>query len=273
MTIAARLVKDSVSELIFLSRGRRARLHNTGCRILMYHSIDLSDRMIDHMGLAVPTEVFAMQMAYLRDRGFHVISLMDYVNARRSESTLPTGAIVITFDDGYRSILTHALPILRRYSYSATLFANIHFIEKKLSPDCYWHDWPTLSWEEVLVLQDSGISIGAHAVTHTKLSALGAEEASREISLSKTIIEKNIGRSITEFSYPQGAFNNQIVSAVQACGFVCACTSIGGLNGSGADLFELRRTEITAFDDTQEKFEKKISGCYDWVSITRMRHD
>lgn len=264
-----RFVKDRLSDFIFLYRKLTgsAETLKDGCRILMYHSVENSDPHKDRMGLAVPPDVFRMQMEYLKENGFHVIGLNDFVQRVRQELPIPKRSVAITFDDGYRSILTNASPVLQRQGFAATLFVNIHFVERKLSRDAYWYDWQTLSWDEVRKLSENGMLIGSHGVTHRRLSELSCDEISSEITRSKEIIENNINKPVSEFSYPQGSFNKEAMEILQNNGFVCACSSLCGINEKESDMFALKRTEITAFDDTPVKFGKKVSGCYDWLSI------
>lgn len=269
MSTINRYIKDNFSDLIFLFRrltGSAESLKD-GCRILMYHSVENSDSQTDRMGLAVSPDVFGMQMAYLKENGFHVIGLSDFAERMRRKLPIPERSVVITFDDGYRSILTNAFPVLKKHGFAATLFVNINFVERKLSRDSYWCDWQTLSWDEVRKLSGDGMSIGSHGMTHRRLSELSYDEILSEILRSKELIEHTINKSVGEFSYPQGSFNKDAMKILQNNGFVCACSSLCGINDNEPDIFALKRTEITAFDDTPVKFGKKVAGCYDWLSI------
>lgn len=217
------------------------------------------------MGLAVPVQSFYDQMEYLKVNDFHVIGLSELINFIASGLTMPKKSIVITFDDGFKNIQTNALPILKEFGFPATLFVNLYFLERKLPKEFYWSDWETLNWEEIKQLQESDIHIGSHAFSHRKLTTVSDEDLQKEVIDSKAIIEQNIGDKIFSFSYPHGAFNTKVKNILQENNFRCACSSIEGMNNSSVDIFALKRTEITAFDNTITKFEKKILGCFDWV--------
>ncbi len=217
------------------------------------------------MGLAVPVQSFYEHMKYLKVNDFHVIGLSELINFISSGLTIPKKSIVITFDDGYKSIQTNALPILKEFGFTATLFVNIYFLEKKIPKESYWSDWQTLNWKEIIQLHESDIHIGSHALTHRKLTKVSEKDLQKEVIGSKEIIEQNIGEKIFAFSYPHGAFNHKIKNTLKANNFRCACSSIHGDNNARSDQYALRRTEITAFDDTIPKFEKKILGCFDWL--------
>src|SRR5689334_13688809 len=92
--------------------------------ILVYHSV-----MPHHPGqtaeqhvLNVADSVFVAQMQYLVDGGYHVVSFAALVDALEGRDTLPTRAVVITFDDGWGNQYRHAFPILRRFGLTATFF-------------------------------------------------------------------------------------------------------------------------------------------------------
>jgi len=84
--------------------------------VLMYHRVHPDPHVLN-----VHPERFAAQMALLRELG-EPIALGDLVDRLRSGFPLPSRAIVVTFDDGYRDNATHALPILKAHGIPATFF-------------------------------------------------------------------------------------------------------------------------------------------------------
>jgi peptidoglycan/xylan/chitin deacetylase (PgdA/CDA1 family) len=260
-------VKNGISNGIFAynrSFGSKA-LKKGNSRILMYHAIESPDIRKDKMCLAVPRETFRMHMQYLKENGFRVVGLLELADRITNNSPIPDKTVAITFDDGFKSILTNALPILKEFGFPATLFVNIYFVERKLPENLYWHGWETLSWHEIRSLYGAGMSIGSHGVTHRRLAGLNEKELKNEIADSRELIEKNINSRIYAFCYPHGAFNNKVKKVLSDNGFRYACSGIEGINNAHSDIFMLKRTEITAFDDMPIKFEKKLLGCYDWL--------
>ncbi|MDD4910359.1 MAG: polysaccharide deacetylase family protein [Candidatus Omnitrophica bacterium] len=267
-----RAIKDKISDCLYSYRkGRGAGLSAEGkCRILLYHSIQRHDPKKDKMGLAVPNGTFYMQMKYLKENSFLVLGLTELVDIIIHNRRVPGKSAVITFDDGYKSVLTNALPVLKEFGFPATLFVNISFIENKVPAGLYWHDWDMLSWDDVKGLREAGLSIGSHALSHRRLTEMNEQELEYEVLKSKGLIESHVGGQVNTFSYPHGIFNKNVKDAVRRSKFICSCSSIEGLNDAGTDIFALRRTELSAFDDTDFKFAKKMSGCYDWLGFLRM---
>lgn len=261
-----RFLKERVSDMIFyFDKSRQNDLDKNQCRILMYHSIEKSNRTVDRMGLAVHPDAFYAHIKYLHDNGFKVLGLSELACMIINQTNMPRESVVITFDDGYKSILTSAAPILRKFGFTATLFINIDFMENRIPRNLYWHDWPVLNWQEVRQLIDAGISIGSHGLTHRRLAGLSDAEIKNEIEESRGIIEKNAQIEINTFSYPNGSFDNRVKSILKDNGFLCSCSSIEGVNTIISDIFALNRTEITGFDDTLIQFKKKIAGSRDWL--------
>lgn len=101
-----------------------------------------------------------------------------------------------------------------------------------------------LTWEEVKIMYQNGISFGSHTVTHPILPRLTLDRIREEIYKSKEIIEEKLGVPIKTFAYPNGRkedFNESIKNILKEAGYLCAVTTIFGVNENGQDLFELKR--------------------------------
>src|SRR5437764_272682 len=95
--------------------------------ILMYHSIaDEASRAF--RPFAVPPALFADQMAYLAQNGYTPLTVTRLVQTWAGGGELPARPIVLTFDDGFADFHTHALPVLYRYGFTATLYVTTGFI-------------------------------------------------------------------------------------------------------------------------------------------------
>ena len=99
--------------------------------------------------------------------------------------------------------------------------------------------------DQVRELHRAGIEIGAHTITHPILTALGAEEARREISASKSELEAIIGAPVTTFAYPNGKpgadYAGAHVSMVSEAGFEAAFSTAWGSADIGSDVLQMPR--------------------------------
>jgi peptidoglycan/xylan/chitin deacetylase (PgdA/CDA1 family) len=228
-------------------------------RILMYHRVT---RVAGFDQLVVRPERFEEQMAHLARR-HRVISLAQAVEELASGDVRP--GVVVTFDDGYRDTLTHALPILRDYAIPATVFITIDFCALRRSHPRYPSARPSdihLDWEGVRALKRADITIGSHTISHPHLPRLPAIDARREIVDSRRQIEEAIGTKVEFFCYPSGDFGKRELIWVREAGYLAAVSVAPGGNHSSTPLLALARTEVTDRDGAAE-LEAKLDGAYD----------
>ncbi|MBN1477294.1 polysaccharide deacetylase family protein [Candidatus Sumerlaeota bacterium] len=206
--------------------------------ILMYHSLD-----DESSGLSVPVSHFRDQMAWLRDHGGRTVTLDEYADALNGPGLGGLGrAVVVTFDDGYVNNFEHALPVLERHGFTATLFIATGCVGE-MTP---WleHDWPVMTWDQIRTCREAGHSIGAHTVTHPHLSELPRDEARREMAESKDTLEERLGEEVRWLCYPFGSFTPETEAIAREVGFRGAVSVNEGLRNRPEDLFRLRRVYI-----------------------------
>lgn len=101
-----------------------------------------------------------------------------------------------------------------------------------------------LSWEDVKVMHEGGVSFGSHTVTHPILSKQSIDRAREEIDASKSTIEAKLQVPVRTFAYPFGKeahFSEAIKGILKEAGYTCAVTTLFGTNDGRQDVFELRR--------------------------------
>jgi len=239
-------------------------------RVLMYHKVnDLYPNPT-----TVPTEVFAEQMELLAELGYVPVSLdrvrEHYVEGRE----LPPGAVLITFDDGYRDNLENALPILRRHGYPAVVFVPIGFLdddrplphEEALRTLGIQNE--TVGWDELAALEAGGIRVESHGIGHQPVSELEVAQAAREIALSKLRLEERLGRPVEAYAFVKGSladYRPEHVSLVQQAGYTLGFTSVSGANGPSTDRYRLRRYNVEPYPP--RTFELVLSGACDLISM------
>lgn len=230
--------------------------------ILCYHGVTARERRMaeDPTGLHIRFPRFEAQLDYLR-RNFNVLSLSEYLRARREGRELPPYSVVITFDDGYRNFYTLAAPRLRERDLPASLFLTVGKIKEEgrqggWSPE---DDIEYLSWPEVVELKERGVEVGSHTVTHPMLSQLPLEEAERELRESFSAIAGRTGDGRPPFAYPFGDYTPEVVERTRTLGYSCALTTDAGANDDGEDLYTLRRVLI-GDDDDVPAFAARVSG-------------
>lgn len=116
-----------------------------------------------------------------------------------------------------------------------------------------------LTWDDVKIMHQHGMSFGSHTVNHPILSRLTTGKARREIYDSKRIIEEKLGSTVTSFAYPGGKkedFSEETKKIVGEAGYTCGLTAIFGANTIEQDSFELKRG--TPWEEYLPSFATKL---------------
>jgi peptidoglycan/xylan/chitin deacetylase (PgdA/CDA1 family) len=247
-------------------------LLRSGCRdripILMYHSIseNLFGKSHAYYRINTSPNIFAQQMKWLRDAGYHSLNCTEMLDAlARGKDT--SKCVVITFDDGYRDFYTDAFPALRRYGLTATVFLPTNRIhEEPIRVDGIEY----LSWRDVRELHAQGVCFGSHTVNHFDLRSLGPDEIDHELGHSKEAIEDQIGSRVESFSYPfafpeeNRSFTTFLMDALMNNGFENGVSTILGRASRHSNKFFLPRLPVNSCDDFS-LLRAKLEGGYDWL--------
>jgi peptidoglycan/xylan/chitin deacetylase (PgdA/CDA1 family) len=128
-----------------------------------------------------------------------------------------------------------------------------------------------LTWDEIKVMQDSGlITFGSHTLSHKYLEEFKNEEdLKKEVFDSKRILEEKLGRKVNIFSYPTGRFTPRMRQMVIDAGYKVAVTTSPGKNFANNDIFALKRLRISATCDNLFVFWVETSGYYTFLKEHR----
>ena len=256
-------VKPALTRLRTAAWRARGRPSRPGLRVLFYHRV--SD---DPDPLAISPHRFAAQMDLLDAEGYRVVDVVEASRLLASRAPLD-GVVALSFDDGYRDIAEHALPVLERRGFRATVFVATGVVDGTAEFTWYGRQPPVLGWDEVLALDaGSTLSFEAHTVTHPNLTALARPEAEAEIAGSKRALEARLGRAVEAFCYPAGVFGERERELVAQAGFSVATSCEPGANTPESDPLALRRTAVLGRDRLAD-FRAKLEGGHDRPSALR----
>lgn len=265
MSVTSR-VKQALATLGYY-RALLARTPFPGVAVFAYHGLRndaLPDGAMRFESLHVRARRFAEQCAAIRDLGCTPLSFGEWRETAR-HTHVPRSSVMLTFDDGYRSVLTHALPILERYEIPALVFACTGAMERR---ERFWYDalaeregedavdaaksldiptWrAAIGRTAMLVTGDDPhapltvdelrtlaahplITIGAHTVSHPILARAPLPIQADEIGESKARLEEWVGRPIRAFAYPTGRpgvdYDEHTIEIVRGCGYEHAFTT------------------------------------------------
>lgn len=238
-----------------VNNGEPARRRNNGhgtsgnpkkIRVLMYHRI-VSDRETSRRAwTCLHVDEFRRQLELLDNWGFTTITFRDYQLFREGKLHLPRKPIILTFDDGYLDTVQYALPLLQEFGMKAVIFVlGDRRIRTNYWDEALGHDTAhLLDAEQIVALHKVGFEIGAHTMTHARLTELPPREASEEIVRAKMLLEILLNSTVNSFSYPYGLVNEVIKGLVRASGFSHACSVYSGPPVFDVEPFEIRRSTI-----------------------------
>jgi peptidoglycan/xylan/chitin deacetylase (PgdA/CDA1 family) len=211
--------------------------------ILMYHMVDASPPPAGRWaaGLTVSTGDFKQEMDYLASNGFTPITLEDIYAAMAGQWALPAKPVAITFDDGNKDNFTVAFPILRAHGFVATFFVITGFVGNRLS----------VTWDDLRTMQAAGMAIESHTFDHKDLRAVDAATLRQELVRSRNSITLQLGRAPVALCYPGGKYDQTVIAAVQAAGYLMAVTTDPGMNLEAASRYEWPRVRIYAQNSVQ----------------------
>jgi peptidoglycan/xylan/chitin deacetylase (PgdA/CDA1 family) len=175
------------------------------CAILAYHKVGAPSPGAWETWFYVPELVFVEHLRCIRESGWTPIDARSFVAGLERPECLPPRSVLITFDDGYVSVLRVAMPLLAQADYPAVMFVPTQYVgSTNVFDNGNEPSEPICSWQELRELEAGGISVQSHGLSHTRLSTLPASERDREISASKEALERGLGKQVMLFSYPYG---------------------------------------------------------------------
>tara|TARA_R110000824_G_scaffold288508_3_gene476774 strand:+ start:100555 stop:101634 length:1080 start_codon:yes stop_codon:yes gene_type:complete len=221
--------------------------------ILQYHHISTATPAIT----STSPEDFRRHMDYLASNNFTILSLQDILARLQNGESLPEFSAAITFDDGYLSVYTDALPVLREYNWPFTVFVTTGLLESNSSLYA--------SWDQIREMAESGATIANHTVSHPYFLDRQTGETENEwldgirseITIAEESILRETGQSHRLLAYPYGEYDPQIQSLIAELGFIGIGQHSGPINGS-SDFTALPRFPFSGIYVSMNTFPNKV---------------
>jgi peptidoglycan/xylan/chitin deacetylase (PgdA/CDA1 family) len=207
--------------------------------ILVYHVINTPPAQTTApSALYVATDEFSSQMQALKANGWHAVTL-NQVEAYWTRD-VPLGTdkpIVITFESGYASQYTNALPILNGLGW-----VGVEDLQLSGLPPSDGG----LTDAQIRGLIAAGWELDTQGVSHTDLTALDPAQLSNEVGAARQTLRSRYGMPVNWFSYPAGDYNPTVIAAVSAAGYLGATTVDAGWANPQQNRFRLPRLVVSA---------------------------
>ena len=208
----------------------------TSVPILMYHVINPPPAGAKFPGLYVPSEELSEQMNALARAGFHAVTMDQMLaNWMHGTSLGPGKPVVLSFDNGYQSQLTNAEPILRRHGWVGV--ENIQLTGLPPSQG-------GLSRAQVAELVADGWELDTQGISHADLIAISPSPLHEQVFVAREQLQSRYHVPVNWFCYPSGHYDQAVVNAVKAAGFVGSTTVVPGWASPSADSYRLPRLRV-----------------------------
>jgi peptidoglycan/xylan/chitin deacetylase (PgdA/CDA1 family) len=224
------------------------RSHRRTVPILVYHVIGTPRPGTPNRGLWISPQTLKKQVAYLDRRGYTAVSLQavyDYWHG----GPLPRKPVVLSFDDGFHTDYSRALPILAGRGWAGTL---------NLALSHYEHGSWGLNRRMVGALIRGGWELDSHTKTHRSLLGLGHRALREEVDGSRRFMRRTFHVPVNFFAYPSGEYDARVVAAVRRAGYLGAVTTNPHFAGP-REPYTLGRVEVVR-DDTLRDLAAKLAG-------------
>jgi peptidoglycan/xylan/chitin deacetylase (PgdA/CDA1 family) len=198
----------------------------TRVAILGYHDFSESQ---PETAMRLRTSKFRKQMQAIKQLGITVITLDDYLSWKRGEKTLPEHCMLLTLDDGWKSVYTEAFPILKEFGYPFTLYLYKNYVDG---------GGKALTTPMIQEMMKSGATIGSHSVTHPfpgdiksrakKGSDVLDAYLRNEMGESQRFLESKFPGKVTTFAYPGGFHIDEMYKLADEFHYAALFTVIPG---------------------------------------------
>lgn len=195
--------------------------------VIGYHDIAAN---LPETAMRIHTSKFRKQMEAIRLLGIKVITLDEFIAWKKGEKPIPEKSILITFDDGWKSVYTDAFPILKEFGFPYTIFLYKNYIDgggKALT---------TPMIQEMLTA--GGLSIGSHSVSHPypltvksyRKKGANVYDAylRKEMGESRRFIESKFPVKVNSYAYPGGYYTEEMLKLGDEFGYDCMFTVVPG---------------------------------------------
>lgn len=242
--------------------------------ILSYHEVSERSQALARDYAVTPTQL-VRQLDWLKTNGYHFVSMDDVLADRAGNRPLPDKPVLLSFDDGYRSVYTQVFPLLELFNAPAVVAVVGSWLEEKHVVDFDGRQIPRsdfLGWSELRDMQQSGlVEVASHShalhrgitgnpqgnqepaaitraydpVAQRYESESGYQSRVRaDLEQNSALIKSRLGKSPRIMVWPYGSHNASVRALAARVGMPVGLTLDDGANASTLPLDRLRRVLI-----------------------------
>lgn len=226
--------------------------------VIYYHDIVEAGNGYSYQRVEVQN--FEEQMRYLHEQGYSSLLFEDL------DKSIPDKSILVTFDDGFRTVYERAVPIMRKYGIKGNIFLPTKYVEQQ---EKHFMTWDMLK----KVCEQGEFSVAAHTHSHADVRTLNDITMHSEIEKSNYLVQEHLGIITKSFCMPYGKYDCKSMKRLRNISdyqYIFG-SFYGHVRESKLKSNVLPRIGISN-DDSIAVFRKKLEGKLNWKGpIQRMR--
>lgn len=219
--------------------------------VLMYHRVGEVNNPWEARYAIRPAD-FIVHMETLARKGYCAVTADALVQWLEGGQSLPKGAFVLTFDDGFRGVREHALPVLEKLSWPFTVFLVSDLIGSR---DEWTHaenpsgvTYPLLNEDEIRDMLQRNVNFHSHTRSHADLPTLDDTSLADQLAGPRLTLSKLVGHDVPYIAYPFGHLDGRVEAATRAAGYRAAFSTQPGFNRQDVNPFRIRRLDVFGTD-------------------------
>ena len=236
-------------------RSEYAAYKKTGAPVLMYHAVGPETGIDWPKSLIMPASLFESHLAYLKGEGYTIVSVEELAKRLNAGQSVDK-YVALSFDDGYKNNYSVVLPLLKKYDARASFFV----INKDMGDAIHMNE------AEIKELLANGMELGSHTYSHNPLAKIDEKYLVWELDTSRFWLKKKFdGYIVRTLAYPNGSYNEKVISEAQRYGFYRALTGRVGINTQATYKnapMEMYRVTVADDGNGLEGFKKRLERAY-----------
>lgn len=197
----------------------------------------------------IKLEQFEAHLKYLKENDYEVITLSEALQRLKKRNRFPK-TVVLTVDDGYKTFHKNAIPLLKKYGFTATLFVNTETVGGS--------DY--MDWNQIKEAQEAGIEIGNHSHSHSYFLSGTHQQFIDDLALSESQFETHMGEKPQLYAYPYGEWNIEMAEHLESKGYLGGIAQNSGILNAEAPQFQLPRFPMSEAYAKLEDFVGKLKA-------------
>lgn len=234
--------------------------------VLMYHRVGEAHNDWEAR-YAISAVNFSNHMHALERKGYRAVGIDAFLDWLEGGPALPEGAMLVTFDDGFRGVREHALPVLESLGWPFTVFLVSDLIGGQdvwtRSSNPSGQTYPLLDEADIRDMQQRGVSFHSHTRSHASLPKLDDAELENQLGGSRKALAGLLDHEVPYIAYPFGHLDERVEAATRQAGYRAAFSTQPGFNRRDVNRYRIRRIDVYGTDTPAMLMRKVRLGSND----------